>query len=67
MQTMTLPIIDSLTPQQAAYALGYSIHGIAQWRRRGVGPPYFKVGHRIYYKKTDIVEWLQRRRVETQD
>ena len=38
---------------------------LAQWRHRGVGPPYIRFGNRVLYKGRDLNEWLDERRVET--
>lgn len=28
------------------------------WRTQGIGPSFFKVGHRVYYIRRDLLEWL---------
>lgn len=29
------------------------------WRSRGIGPPYVKVGSRVFYRQSAIDEWLR--------
>jgi hypothetical protein len=34
-------------------------HGTARyWRRIGYGPPYFKLGRRFLYRRSDVEAWL---------
>ena len=28
------------------------------WRMQGKGPPYFKVGRRVLYRRADVERWL---------
>jgi hypothetical protein len=35
--------------------------GLANMRYRGVGPRGVKVGRRIYYPESAVMEWLERR------
>jgi hypothetical protein len=32
------------------------------WRRRGAGPPFYKVGRRCVYRWTEVVAWLESHR-----
>jgi predicted DNA-binding transcriptional regulator AlpA len=41
----------------AAY-LGVSPRTPALWRSRKTGPPYFKVGSCVRYRKSDVDKWL---------
>ena len=35
---------------------------VAQWRSRGVGPPYIRVGRRVRYARLDVELWLAQHR-----
>lgn len=61
-----LPIDDViLSEAQAAWMLGLATDTLNNYRRRGEGPPYFKVsGHVVRYSKRRLLEWLQAREVE---
>ncbi|KIT14712.1 helix-turn-helix domain-containing protein [Jannaschia aquimarina] len=37
---------------------------LAQWRHRGVGPAFYKLGRKIVYRGADLNEWAEARRVE---
>lgn len=39
----------------------------AKWRHEGRGPAYIKSGSRVLYKGSDILSWLESRRVPTAD
>ena len=57
---------DALTPKQAAHFLGLSLSQLAVWRSRKEGPAFYKIGQKIVlYKKTDLYEWLESHRMET--
>lgn len=35
-----------------------------QWRHKGMGPPYYKVGRKVLYSGADLNAWLAAQRVE---
>lgn len=49
------------TPEDLAEFLNdIRIKTLAQWRYRGIGPKYRKVGRHVRYDWTDIHAWLAR-------
>ncbi len=40
--------------------LGVSVVTLLKWRAKGVGPEWFKSGHRYYYKADQFQEYLDR-------
>lgn len=55
---------NPLDQQAAAHYLGVSPNTVKAWRRRGVGPAYFKVGgRRVVYDQGDLDAFLQKDRV----
>jgi hypothetical protein len=38
---------------------------LAQWRHKGVGPAYYRLGRKIVYRGADLNEWAEANRVET--
>ena len=52
---------DLLTLQEVAELLDVSPNTIYYWRYQGTGPKGHRVGRRIRYKRSDIVEWLEAR------
>jgi predicted site-specific integrase-resolvase len=37
---------------------------LAKWRQRGLGPAFYRYGGKIRYRVSDIIAWLESRRVE---
>jgi hypothetical protein len=51
-----------LTTDDVALRLGVSRHALEQWRGRGVGPPFIRVGDtRVRYALADLNTWLRQR------
>ena len=38
---------------------------LAQWRHKGVGPAFYRLGRKIVYCGIDLNEWAEANRVET--
>lgn len=50
-----------MDPRAAASYLGVSVATLADWRCRGVGPKWLKVGRLARYRMSDLQLWLERR------
>lgn len=37
---------------------------LAQWRHKGIGPAYYKLGRKIIYRGADLNTWAEAKRVE---
>jgi excisionase family DNA binding protein len=48
-----------LTVKELAEYLGVPVATLYQWRHRGEGPPGFKVGRHVRYRRTDIEAWIE--------
>jgi excisionase family DNA binding protein len=56
---MTMDKPDVLaTPDEVADVLGVPEHTLAQWRSKGKGPDYIKVGRHVRYRWSAVNEWL---------
>lgn len=53
-----------LTEMEAAELLSVTKATLANWRWRGYGPSYLKIGRRVVYLRTDLEEWSTGQRVE---
>lgn len=60
----------NLFEQTRTYVLGDpeldligDINKLAQWRHKGMGPPYYKLGRKILYNGEDLNIWVEARRV----
>jgi predicted DNA-binding transcriptional regulator AlpA len=47
------------TPTQVAEYLRTTVDSLAQKRYLGTGPKFIKVGHKVLYRWSDVLEWLQ--------
>ncbi|RHD71608.1 DNA-binding protein [Olsenella sp. AM30-3LB] len=54
-----------LSPADAAGLLGVTTGTLANWRSKGVGPSYCKLGSKIVYLLDDVMTYLMARRVVT--
>lgn len=54
-----------LTTKEAADILGVSPSVMEKWRRRGLGPKYFKYEHSIRYNDADLRDYMQAAQTET--
>lgn len=37
---------------------------LAQWRHKGIGPAYYRLGRKIIYRGVDLNEWAEASRVD---
>ena len=47
-----------LTPDDVGHLLAVSVKTLANWRVRGTGPPFSKMGHTIRYRYADIQTFM---------
>lgn len=53
--------IRLLTEKDLAAALQMKPQSLADWRHRGQGPRYVKMGQLVRYRISDVQEWLDTR------
>jgi hypothetical protein len=57
-----------INQKQAAEHMGLPERSLENFRLRGGGPPYFKIGARVVYDTAELDSWLAaRRRTSTSD
>jgi predicted DNA-binding transcriptional regulator AlpA len=50
---------DLLTAQDVAHMTGLSVHTLSWWRfNGGPGPTHLKLGRRVFYRRTEVEQWL---------
>lgn len=55
-----------LTPAEAAELLGVRIRTLADWRRRGEGPPFVPISRNVVrYLLEDVLSWARALRVRS--
>jgi excisionase family DNA binding protein len=50
-----------LTPQALAAYLDVPVKTLYAWRYRREGPPSFRVGRHLRYRRSDVEEWISGR------
>lgn len=48
-----------LNPKSAAEFLNCSEWTLAEWRCKGIGPRYCKLGNRVRYSPSALAEWVE--------
>lgn len=55
--------LELLTDTDVAEILGITVKTLQQWRWKGIGPAYIKVGQGwVRYRPTDVSDWLEENR-----
>jgi hypothetical protein len=52
------------TEEVAAYLKDVPPKTLAEWRSRGIGPRYLKVGRHVRYRWSDVEAWLASQQVD---
>lgn len=55
---MSIDPTELIADAEAAEILRQRTQTLAAWRCEKRGPPYVKIGRRIFYRRSDIAEWL---------
>ena len=51
-----------VSPIVVAIRWGVTLHTLSQWRWKGGGPAFIKVGRKVYYDKQDIIDFEMQNR-----
>jgi predicted DNA-binding transcriptional regulator AlpA len=51
---------EMVRPTELAAELGIPVKTLAEWRSRGLGPAYVKVGRHVRYRREAIDDWEAR-------
>ena len=54
---------DLMNAEMAAVFTGLAVATLAKLRCLGGGPPYLKLGRKVVYRRADLADWLDARRV----
>lgn len=47
------------TQQETADELGVDVRTLARWRAEGKGPAYSRIGHRVFYRATALLDYAK--------
>ena len=50
---------DFMTARQAAQAIGVHVRTLKYWKATGYGPDHFYIGKRLFYRRSDVIQWLE--------
>ena len=55
-----------ITEADAAKMLDLTIHGLQarRWRKSTCAIPFYKMGRKVYYKRQEILDYIESRRIE---
>lgn len=48
-----------LTAEEFAAMLDVSMYTVESWRKKGRGPKFVRLERQVYYRNTDIIEWIE--------
>jgi excisionase family DNA binding protein len=48
-----------LSPRQLASYLNVSVATVYDWRHRRCGPPGFRIGKHVRYRRSDVDRWIE--------
>lgn len=51
-----------MTTENAAKYTGFSVSTLAHYRMTDEGPPFVKIGGKVFYKKAQVDKWLRAKR-----
>ena len=49
---------ELLTPEEVACAIRVSLRTLQEWRTRGTGPPFVRLGRGVFYPAAKLNAWL---------
>ena len=58
---------DLMKPAEVAEEIKSTESTLAYWRHIGKGPRYAKVGRRVVYRRSDVIEWLEAQFAKAQE
>ncbi|MBH5141436.1 helix-turn-helix transcriptional regulator [Rhodococcus erythropolis] len=56
---------EYLTTAQLSGAYTIPVATLRYWRHKGDGPPSFRLGRRVVYRRADVDEWLRAQEAAT--
>jgi excisionase family DNA binding protein len=58
---------DLMTPEEVAELARVPIDTLRYWRHRKMGPPSFRLGRRIRYRRSVVLEWIAQQEREARE
>ena len=51
------------TEREGAEFLGVRYQTLKNWRSENQAPPFYRIGSKIIYDESDLIQWMQARRI----
>lgn len=51
---------DLMTAREAAQVLRVHLRTLKYWKAREYGPDHFYIGKRLFYRRSEVIEWIER-------
>ena len=61
LQRLNMKFDELLTLRETAQRLNVSIDTLRWWRHRHEGPKGFRAGRRVYFRVSDVENWIEER------
>jgi len=56
-----------INEREASRITGFALQTLRNYRAKGIGPVYCKIGRSVRYPLTDLIRWLESHRIQTDD
>lgn len=67
MKDETRQKLGLITPDELAETLKITVTTLQSWRCDGQGPEYIKLGKQVFYRLTDVKDWIASHPSESKD
>jgi len=57
-QEVTRSVLGIIAEEELAAAIRVTVQTLATWRSEGRGPKYAKLGRSVFYRVSDLHEWI---------
>ena len=54
--------VELLLMDEVAALIRVPVNTLRYYRQRGGGPPSFRVGRRVLYRRADVLDWIDQQR-----
>jgi predicted DNA-binding transcriptional regulator AlpA len=58
-----MPEKQLIDEEESATISKFETQTLRNWRHKGYGPPYYKIGRSVRYDKAELIAWLEQHRV----
>ena len=52
-----------ITDHEGAALSGFKVQTLRNWRHKGIGPPYSKIGRAVRYDRAELISFIETRKV----